>query len=280
MSVAEKMDDSEGWRAELNLSFAYKANKTILASSKHLGPLRVQRPFYPEDEVCHVYLLHPPGGVVGSDVLNIDIETKEKSHALITTPGSTKFYRSMGEFAKVTQTLNIGNNSTLEWFPQDNILFPGAKVKLQTQVNLEQNSCFMGWDICCLGRPANQELFDVGKLDASLRIMRNGKPLLIERQRVFEQRQLHSSSGLRGYPMSAIFLCTNCNTEHVELARTILRELSPNFPVGITLLDDILVLRALGNSSERLRAAMILVWQALRPLLCQKKPILPRIWLT
>ncbi len=280
MNTAAAIENTAGWRAELDLSFAYKASKTVLASSRHLGPLRVQRPFYPEDEVCHVYLLHPPGGVVGSDFLNIDIDTREHSHALITTPGATKFYRSAGEFAKVTQTLNIGNNSTLEWFPQENILFPGAKVKLQTQINLEQDSCFMGWDINCLGRPANQELFEFGKLDASLRIMRDGKPLLIERQRVFEQRQLYAAAGLRGFPMNAIFLCTRCNEQHLELARTIVENIAPNFPVGITLLDDILIFRALGNSSEKLQAVMIPIWQALRPLLCKKEPILPRIWFT
>jgi urease accessory protein len=58
-----------GWQASLNLSFANRFNKTLLVQRKHSGPLTVQRPFYPEGDVCHVYLLHPPGGIVGGDEL-------------------------------------------------------------------------------------------------------------------------------------------------------------------------------------------------------------------
>ncbi len=57
---------SSGWQAELALTFSRCEQRTVLTARHHRGPLRVQRPFYPEGaEVCHLYLLHPPGGVVG-----------------------------------------------------------------------------------------------------------------------------------------------------------------------------------------------------------------------
>ena len=61
------VDTGSGWLAELDLEFVQKRERTILANKKTRGPLTVQRPFYPESDVCHVYLLHPPGGVVGGD---------------------------------------------------------------------------------------------------------------------------------------------------------------------------------------------------------------------
>jgi hypothetical protein len=57
----------QGWRASLSLSYSQAGARTLL-SHQHSGPLRVQRPFFPEGGVNHTYVLHPPGGMVGDDV--------------------------------------------------------------------------------------------------------------------------------------------------------------------------------------------------------------------
>ena len=73
-SLDENLLESR-WRAELNLAFVRVDRHTVLKRQKHCGPLLVQKPFYPEtDGTCHVYILHPPGGLVGGDDLNIDID--------------------------------------------------------------------------------------------------------------------------------------------------------------------------------------------------------------
>jgi len=280
MSVALAIKKNRGWQAELSLTFAKRANKTAMVNSKHIGPLRVQRPFYPEDDVCHVYMLHPPGGVVGGDSLQIDINVQQHAHALLTTPGATKFYLSSGEFAVVEQNLNIETNASLEWFPQENILFPGAKTKINTQINLASNSRFLGWEINCLGRPVNKEIFDHGQMDSLLSIYQDQKPLLIERQRVMKQQDLSSSAGLRNFPMNAIFIATPCTEHHLEIALNTIATLNSEIPIGVTLLDNLLVLRALGYTTEQLQKLIIPVWQALRPLITDKEAITPRIWAT
>ena len=161
------------WRAQLSLGFTRRGNKTLLSSRRHRGPLTVQRPFYPEgQEVCHVYLLHPPGGVVGGDRLEINVNCHSSTQALVTTPAATKFYRSAGAPAHLEQRLIVGKNAILEWLPQENILFSGSIGKMNTTVQLEQNSTFVGWEIVCLGRPASNETYDVGNFSQSLQIIR------------------------------------------------------------------------------------------------------------
>lgn len=59
----------KGWKAQLELEFAKQGEKTLLVKRRQFGPLTVQRPFYPEGDVCHVYLLYPPGGIVGGGSL-------------------------------------------------------------------------------------------------------------------------------------------------------------------------------------------------------------------
>ena len=116
---------SSGWVADLSLGFQLIEGKTVLSHRERKGPLAVQRTFYPEGGVCHVYVLHPPGGVVGGDTLALKADLASQTEALITTPGATKFYRSAGSAAKQSQTLSLSTQACLEWFPQENIYFPG-----------------------------------------------------------------------------------------------------------------------------------------------------------
>ena len=111
------------WRARLELGFDQHRGITRLGHRKRFGPLAVQRPFYPEGAPCHVYLLHPPGGVVGGDQLDIDITLGENCQALITTPGAAKFYRSEGSVAQQQISMQLAPGAELEWLPQENILF-------------------------------------------------------------------------------------------------------------------------------------------------------------
>ena len=176
-SVAHKL----GWKAELNLCFKNSGDKTVLASRSQSGPLTVQRPFYPEANVCHLYLLHPPGGVVGGDELFINARLEEQANVLITTPGATKFYRNTGLLAQQIQTLSVQDGCALEWFPQENIFFDGTHSLLKTRVELTQSARFMGWEINCYGRPAANESFESGKVLTSLEVFRCGQPLLLDR---------------------------------------------------------------------------------------------------
>ena len=192
-------EDQSGWHASLHLGFEPRGGRTVLATRRQRGPLAVQRAFYPEGDICHLYLLHPPGGVVGGDRLDIDVGVADGAHALITTPGASKFYRSAGPEARQHQRLTVGDGGTLEWFPQENILFPGANLRTGTDIDLSGNARFLGWEILSLGRPVISERFEHGSADLGLRVQRDGQPILIDRLRLGSKPDLDGLSGLRGY---------------------------------------------------------------------------------
>jgi len=56
------VDGGVGWEARIELGFERRHRRTVMAR-RHYGPLAVQKPFYPEGEICHTYLIHPPGGI-------------------------------------------------------------------------------------------------------------------------------------------------------------------------------------------------------------------------
>ncbi len=273
-------DEIQGWKAHLNLGFEKRSGKSVLTRRTQSGPLTVQRPFYPEGDVCHLYLLHPPGGVVGGDELHINVEAKQQANILITTPGATKFYRNTGKLAKQIQTLTVLAESSLEWFPQENIFFNQTHSQLVTRIKLEETARFMGWEINCYGRPASKELFNKGKVDTKLEITRDGKPLLLDRLKIIDSVALQSPASLNGYPCFGTFIATNVTQQLLEKSREAITDIEGDQHVGISLIDDILVARCLGQYAEQISTTLKLIWTALRPEVLERDACHPRIWAT
>lgn len=282
-----------GWQARLSLGFQRRNDRTILERCAHRGPLRVQRPFYPEgDGVCHVALLHPPGGVVGGDELHIDAVLASGASALITTPAAGKFYRSAGPRARQIQHLRVAADATLEWLPQENIVYNGARVHALTRIELQGNAGFLGWEIFCLGRPAADEMFVAGEYRQDFELWRDGEPLYLERGRyIGDDAVLDARWGLQGQPVCATLVCAGSPTGLVDAIRAGWEDMKPRSPSAprlageevsatVTQLDGALICRYLGPSATRARRLFTLAWGLLRPALLGRPPCPPRFWNT
>ncbi len=270
---------TDGWQAGLRLGYTKrKDGVTILAENSHHGPLRVQQPLYPEGGVCHTCILHPPGGVVGGDRLEVRLSVEPAAHVQVTTPGATKFYRSGGRVAGQHQALLV-RGGTLEWFPQDNIVFPGAEAEIVTEIRLSGEASFLGWEVLCLGLPSRGERFVSGSLTSRLALYRENRPLFLERLEVAGPEDLDSPAGLRGLPVTATMLATGVGEEHLP-------GLAERLPAqgqtlaAMTLMDDLLVVRYLGSSTFEAREIFQDLWSRLRPQLLGRNACPPRIWST
>ena len=279
--LKEKESHKE-WRAQLDLEFSKSNNRTILSHRKHFGPLQVQKPFYPEiNGTCHVYILHPPGGVVGGDRLNISIDVDSNAHALITTPAAGKFYRSAGPVAVQKQIIKVASKAILEWFPSENILFSGSKAQIQTKVELAHDSHFVGWEISCLGRPASEEIFSQGELDQRFEVWRDGKPLRIERLKLRGgDPVLQAKWGLLGFPVIGSMVCVTDKTELIDSLRTITNVAIGEEFFSVTQVDGAILCYFLGNSVEKARSRFISAWKILRQEVIGFEAVEPRIWKT
>jgi urease accessory protein len=271
------MTIAESWRAELELTFAARDGHTYLAHRRHQGPLLVQRPFHPEGPVCHAYLVHPPGGVVGGDQLQLRVQVEQGAHALLTTPAAGKFYRSDGRVAALEQTLTV-TDATLEWLPQEAIYFPAANARARTQVRLSGSARFLGWEIACLGLPAREERFTAGNLSLGFELWNEQGACLMDRLRIQGgSPSLQSRYGFAGYEAVGTFIVSPAQSAWVELLRAIPTEACE---VGVTLVDGVLVGRVLAMRGEAIKQIFLHWWHTLRPIALGRHAVPPRIWAT
>jgi len=270
----------KGWEARLDLGFEQRGARTILAHRKHAGPLVVQKPFYPEGPVCHVYIIHPPGGVVGGDKLTINASSHERAHALITTPAANKFYRSSGPLAQLQQRISIASNAVVEWLPQETILFNGSAVHSNIRVDINTDSTFIGWEITCLGRPASGERFTRGLFRQQLELWKQQQPLVIERTLLQGgQPVLQSAWGLQSFTVTATLIAYPADKALLDLTRCAIAADNETL-CSATLLQEVLICRYLGHHAEQAKAVFTMLWSAIRPVMLKRNVSVPRIWKT
>jgi urease accessory protein len=280
-SPVPKPGSEGGWQARLELEFRRASSRTELARRRHFGPLLVQRAFYPEQApTCHVYILHPPGGVVSGDELELDVDVHAHAHVLLTTPAAGKFYRrGPRSVARLSQTLRV-DGGVLEWLPQENIFYPEAAVELRTIVRLSATARFIGWEIGCLGLPASRQSLGDGTVRQSFELWRGEAPLLIERHHI-ERACLEARWGLAGHSSLGTWIAYPADAGHLQKARTAVSTMDcADLTLACTLIDGMLICRAYAGRSDRLKQRFIELWNELRPALLGRPAVTPRIWTT
>ena len=276
---------SRHWLATLDLGFKRDGDTTRLIRREHTGPLRVQKPLYPEHpSTCHAIIIHPPGGVVGGDELRMQIDAGPKSRAFLSTPGAAKWYRANGHRSRQQLRIRVAAGAALEWLPQETILFNAADVVFDTIIDLGADARYIGCEILCFGRTASGETFEQGQVQQSMMIRREGKPLWLEQGALAAgSRQMQSPLGLGGYSVCASLIAVGGASSAALLAP--LREQCAassegHGQFGVTHMKSLIIARYLGNNSEVARRVMLAAWQILRPALLERDAVIPRIWNT
>lgn len=266
------------WHAELELGYARFGDSTRPVQRRHKGPLRVQKHLYAEGpQVCQHIIVHPPGGIAGGDRLDISASVGRDAWAQLTSPGAAKWYRAAGP-AYQKLDLQVAAGATLEWLPQETIVFSAAQAELTTTIDLQGDARLFYWDVVALGRPASGECFETGHFQAYLDIRRDGRLLWHERQRlVGGDGLLQSPIGLDGQPVFGTLLVTgDIDSDLLDACRAV-----PNRVRGdLTQLPGLLVARCLAQEALHARAWMIELWKLLRPALLGREAVAPRIWST
>jgi urease accessory protein len=283
------------WVASLALDFSYNGSGTQLRRTRRNGPLSVQKAFYPEGKDCaHIYLLHPPAGIVSGDELHVEINLDDKAHTLVTTPGANRFYRARTDsnigISKQVQvtTLNVNAHAKCENYPQETIVYNGADGFNTVDIHLSETSVYLGWDITCMGLPSSDQLFTQGQYSQLNRVYVDNTLIYHDRIAITAKNNLlHHVSGLAGNSVFGTFLVHASQQLDqvqrktlVEEMRDIIENNQAQKHISITDIDGLIVIRYLGHHAEQCKNFFLLLWQTVRPLTVEKQATQPRIWYT
>lgn len=274
------------WHAHLELDYRLERSRTV-ARHQHTGPLRVLQSLYPEgDAICHNVLVHPPGGLVGGDTLKMDISGHGSAHGLITTPGATRFYRSLGEPALQTTRINLKDQARLEWLPLETICHDGCLAENRLVIELAPQAECIGWDVTALGLPHASQPFARGSFCQHIEL----PGVWLERGRIdaTDKRLMDGPLGLAGYRcMASLVFAAGSKLEKrrrqaaLDVAREIIDANPLHATAGATSPDtQVVVVRVLAPMVEPAMDLLRRVWTAWRLHFWKISGSSPRVWLT
>jgi urease accessory protein len=272
------------WYAKLELHFWQKSanpGQTVL-DFRHDGPLRVLQTLYPEGpQVCHSVLVHPPGGLVGGDTLDIRIQVDRDAHALVSTPGATRFYKTDTDWATQRVHIQLAPGARLEWLPLETLAYNGCKARNILQFELGEGAELMGWDITALGLPASGQAFSVGCLVQ--RVSWPGQWREHARVDASDLRLLNSPLGLNGHRCMGTFWLATGSPWSAAQRQSLLDEVRSVLPSGSVCAvtspsAHLVVTRCLGDMAEPVRACLQAAWAACRRESWRMGATPPRIW--
>jgi urease accessory protein len=272
------------WNAHLQLAYGFDQGRTVPTLRRHEGPLRVQKGFTPEGEaVWHQIVVHPPGGIAGGDHLHIEVEAEARAHALLTSPGAAKWYRSSGTDRPARQNLHLlaREHATIEWLPMETLFFSATQARLETRIDLHPTARLMALEVCCLGRPSAGERFDQGEVSVLTRIFR-AEDLVFQESAQIDPLRSRAMAGLAGHAAWGSLICAAPNLEQ-SLARFDYRAWQAEIKshgLAATSLGNVLVVRWLGARADQGMLRLREAWAYLRPVLIERAAVRPRIWAT
>ena len=272
------------WHAQLDLNYRLEDARSV-ARHQHKGPLRILQSLYPEgDAICHNVLVHPPGGLVGGDTLDIAVQVEPGAHGLITTPGATRFYRSAGELALQNTQIKVASGGRLEWLPTEAICYHQCRAENRVRFQLEPAAELIGWDVTAFGLPLANQPFAQGQLVQHLEL----PGVWLERGRIDagDTRLMDSPLGLAGHKcMASIFFLAGSKLDShrraaaLDVARQVIDSHSLHPTAGATSPDgQVVVVRVLDPLVEPAMDLVKQVRAAWRTHFWNLSATRPRIW--
>src|SRR5437879_5335536 len=256
---------------ESRVSFAVRDGKTRLADLYQRDPCRVLFPEPELGEAPQAVLVTTSGGVTDGDCLSMRIEVEAGAAAVATTQAAEKIYRAAkgGGHCAMDISVSVGDGATLDWLPQETIMFEGARLKRRTVADVAPGGSLLACEMVVLGRAASGERFTAGLLLDSWSVRRAGTLAWTDTLRVEGETPVGAGFG-RANALATVIGVWDEPQVRFEKARALLEQ-AGEVRAGVTLVNDVIVARLLGEAT-RVREATVGFLTAFRG------RRLPRVW--
>lgn len=253
---------------------------TRLADLYQHDPCRALLPEPDPGEPRTAVLITTAGGLTGGDRLALTVTVDARAAALCTPQAAEKIYRSPGDAAEIDIRMTVAAQATLEWLPQEMILFDGAHLRRRIGIDLAADARLLAGDITVFGRTAHGESLTHGALFDRWDLRRDGRPVWVDAVRLADDipARLAHPAGFDGAVAQALILYAAPDAAAArDRLRAVIEGHDAGTVAGASVIDGLLLVRLLDRDAARLRRCFALLWAALRPGLGSPGRM-PRLW--
>jgi urease accessory protein len=175
------------------------SGKSVVHTARADAPLKLLLPNNHGD-AAWVFLATLGGGLVGGDVIALDVEVGAGAAAFIGSQSSTKVFRSKRETSQ-TLRADVGDDAALVIAPDPVAPFAGSRYAQSTEVTLGARSTLVLADIATCGRASRGERWDFERYTSRMKVARGGRlvaldALLLDRAHGDLRARLHRFEAL------------------------------------------------------------------------------------
>jgi urease accessory protein len=288
--TAPNISEHSRARALLRLNFSRDSvsRNTFLADSFQEAPLKVVRAFTLEDGTALTHLHNVSGGLLGGDMLAMQVNLANGAKVQLTTTGATRIYHNREGFSAATQCneICVGEDGLLEYVPDATIPFAGARYLQRTSIELAAGAGMFWWEIVAPGREARGELFEYEEFAVRTRVSALGRRIAAENLCLRPRKDNVSSLARLGqYRYAATFYICRVGLETAAWrgAEDQLRELTTSMTRRSEILWGVsslvahgLVVRCLARNGREVLPGLQAIWRSAKRHLYDREAIPPR----
>lgn len=243
-------------------------------------PCRVLFPYPESGDPLQAVVVTTSGGLTDGDEVRIAVGCDAGVQVCVTGQAAEKIYRAAGPRPCLVEIdLSVGEAATLEWLPQETILFDGARLHRTTTVDLAPTSELLACELLAFGRAASGERFTRGLVQDAWRIRRGGRLVWADAMRV--EGELPRAAGFGDAAVTGFALYIGPQSERLLApSRDAIERYADRWPdlrAGTTLVNTILLARFLGEGKD-VRLALMDWIACMRAAAFGRPARLPRVW--
>lgn len=247
--------------------------KSYISQMNYRFPLKLMRPFYLDDMgTAFVYVFDSAGGMLAGDRADYSINVGEGAKLYLTNASTAKIYQMPTGKADISQEFYLGENSSLEFFPEAITLFRQAELDTKTTIHVHPNSVLAYSEMYTSGRKNIGESFDFRSLSNRFDLYIGGKLAIWEQYRLSMKREQFARLGyLEGFTHWGnlyLYSSSNQTENHTLLNQYLSNKERFSIQAGCSLHPSgVISVKALSYNYEELKELFNDIWSIMRPIM-------------
>ena len=243
------------------------------------SPIRIMFPGIRGAPVEEAVVVNTAGGIAGGDRLESSVTVLANASVTVTSQAAERVYRALSEPALIATRLKLCQAAKLAWLPQETIVYNGALMRRNTEVEISTGAEVLALEWLVLGRAAHGEQIVGGQIIDGWQVKLDGRLIWADRFRATDDvfPRLRSPALLADF--KAIGTLIHFGPD-VEARVEFMRDLAPQLQCHCvtTVVSGLMIARLAARAAAELKAGLREILLQLERTWAQGPFRVPKMW--